>query len=152
MKVGIVSGYFNPLHLGHVQYLYASRERCDMLVAIVNNDKQVKLKGAREFMNEQHRCKIIQSLKPVDVTILSVDTDKSVCNSIRKVKKIFPDDELVFFNSGDRTSDNLNNSESLTCQELNIEQCIINLTKICSSSSLLENIVTNEKKNINHGN
>jgi cytidyltransferase-like protein len=52
-KIGIVSGYFNPIHQGHIEYINAAKDECDYLVVIVNNDDQVKLKGSAVFMNAQ---------------------------------------------------------------------------------------------------
>ena len=70
-KIGIVSGYFNPIHQGHIEYINAAKQDCDHLVVIVNNDYQVKLKGSTPFMDTRHRAFIVNSLQSVDEVFLS---------------------------------------------------------------------------------
>ena len=43
MRVVVISGYFNPIHTGHLDYIKAASKLGDRLVVIVNNDEQVKL-------------------------------------------------------------------------------------------------------------
>ena len=59
--IGIVSGYFNPIHRGHLEYINAAKKECDFLVVIVNNDLQVKLKKSKVFMDENHRFEIVSN-------------------------------------------------------------------------------------------
>ena len=66
MKIAIVSGYFNPLHVGHLDYLQAARELADKLIVIVNSDYQVTLKGSTPFMTQSDRLKIVKALECVD--------------------------------------------------------------------------------------
>ncbi len=91
-----VSGYFNPLHVGHLEMISRAKKLGNYLIAIVNNDKQVKVKGSYPFMSEQDRLKIIKSLKDVDEVFLSIDSDATVCKSLEAVN---PD---IFANGGDR--------------------------------------------------
>ncbi len=95
------SGYFNPLHMGHVRLLEEARKLGDRLVVIVNNDKQVALKGSKPFMNELERCEIVRALGCVDEVVLSLDEDRSVCKTLAMVK---PD---IFAKGGDSTPDNV---------------------------------------------
>ena len=136
-KAIIVSGYFNPLHKGHIEYFKNAREKGDLLVVIVNNDYQRNLKGSKEFMLEDERVIIIKELKIVDKVFLSLDTDKSVCKSIEKIHNEFNNIyELVFANGGDQTSDNI--PEIKVCEKLKIKMIDGLGNKIQSSSWILK--------------
>lgn len=111
-KVG-VSGYFDPIHVGHIEYLEYAKKLGDHLVVIVNNDHQACLKKGEPFMQEADRVKIVESLKVVDEVFLSIDKDASVCESLRAIK---PD---IFANGGDRLNTEI--LESAVCRELGIE-------------------------------
>lgn len=91
-----VSGYFNPLHVGHLEMIQMAKKLGDKLVVIINNDTQVALKGSVPFMSLTDRVKIIKALRDVDQVFVSIDKDKTVCKSLIKVK---PD---IFANGGDR--------------------------------------------------
>lgn len=132
-KAIIVSGYFNPLHRGHIEYFKLARQGADFLFVIVNNDNQRKLKGSKEFMLEDERIIIINELKVVDKVILSIDQDKSVSKSIEMIYEKYGElYDLSFANGGDQTSDNIPEVE--ICQKLNIK-LIDNLGKKIQSSS-----------------
>ena len=79
MKLVAISGYFDPLHVGHLEYIKLSKKLGDRLVVIVNNDFQSKLKKGKSFMNESDRLEIVKSIIWVDDAIISVDKDGSVC-------------------------------------------------------------------------
>lgn len=93
-----VSGYFNPLHVGHLEMITKARKLGNYLIAIVNSDKQVKIKGSVPFMSQADRLKIVAALRDVDEVFLSIDSDATVCKSLAKIK---PD---IFANGGDRKS------------------------------------------------
>ena len=133
----IVSGYFNPLHKGHIEYFHNAKKRGDSLFVIVNNDKQRLLKGSKEFMNQEERIFILKELKVIDRVILSIDSDRSVSKTIEKIYKEFSNDYSLFFaNGGDQKNNQI--PESLICNEYGIE-LIDNLgDKIQSSSWLLK--------------
>jgi len=139
-KIVITSGYFNPLHIGHINLLRAAKKLGDVLVVIVNNDEQVRIKNRIPFMSEQERVEIIKALKYPDKVIMSVDKDESVSKSLRMVANLFPG-KLFFAKGGDRNINNIPESERITCEELGIE-VISNVGggKVRSSSQLLENI------------
>jgi len=129
-KIVCVSGYFNPLHVGHIEYFEKSKALGDKLVVIVNNDKQSILKKGTSFMKEDERLKIIRSLKIVDMAILSIDEDRTVCKTLKSVRP------HIFANGGDQFNDKI--PEKPICDELNIE-LVDNLGgKIQSSSWLLK--------------
>lgn len=137
-KIIITSGYFNPLHIGHINLIRESKKLGDFLVVIVNNDEQVKLKGRVSFMPESERMEIIRALKHVDDVFLSIDKDRTVSESLKAVAKKYPGD-LYFAKGGDRSTGNLPESELKACQEFDIE--IINGVggdKVQSSSWLIE--------------
>jgi len=119
-KTAIVSGYFDPLHVGHIEYFKMAKDLADELIVIVNNREQCLLKKADEFMDEKDRLEIIFHLDMVDEAILSCDKDKSVCETIRMIKRMKPMDDLVFCNGGDRQIDQNNIFEFKVCQELEI--------------------------------
>lgn len=128
-KIVCVSGYFNPLHIGHIEYFEKSKALGDKLIVIVNNDKQSILKKGTSFMNEDERLQIIRSLRIVDMAILSIDEDRTVCKTLRSVRP------HIFANGGDQFNHKI--PEKLICDELNI-QLVDNLgEKIQSSSWLL---------------
>jgi cytidyltransferase-like protein len=136
-KAIIVSGYFNPLHKGHIEYFKLARQGADFLFVIVNNDNQRKLKESKEFMLEDERIIIINELKVVDKVILSIDQDRSVSKSIEMLYKDYGDMyDLSFANGGDQISNNIPEVE--ICKKLNIK-LIDNLgEKIQSSSWILK--------------
>ncbi|MBP6921685.1 adenylyltransferase/cytidyltransferase family protein [Candidatus Gracilibacteria bacterium] len=112
-KLAITSGYFNPLHPGHVDCFEMSRSvaGADEVWVIVNNDRQAFLKrGVESFQNELYRCRLVSALKSVDRTFLSVDEDGSVCQSlvllIEEAKKTGKYDEIIFTKGGDRFAAN----------------------------------------------
>ena len=80
-KLVIISGYFNPLHAGHLDYIEAAKSLGDKLWIIINSDNQVKIKGSVPFQNEYDRLRIVRCLKPVDNAILSIDKDATVINT-----------------------------------------------------------------------
>ena len=86
-KIVIVSGYFNPLHKGHLEYFEQAKQHGDELWVIVNSDLQRELKGSKEFMKQEERLQIIQALRVVDFAIISLDKDRTVCESIALVAR-----------------------------------------------------------------
>jgi cytidyltransferase-like protein len=142
--IAIASGYFNPVHKGHIELFEKAKRMSDVLVVIVNNDIQRELKGSKKFQDEEERLKIISSLKPVDHAELSVDIDRSVRLSLEmvyhKYKEIYRYDDIkfLFVNGGDQFSDNV--AEREICQMLEISMVDGMGEKIQSSSSLLSNI------------
>lgn len=133
-KIIITSGYFDPIHVGHIECLKLSKELNGKLIVILNNDFQCVLKKGKPFMPEEERRKIIESIKYVDEVFTSIDKDRSVCESIRKLRELYPEDELIFTKGGDRLSSEI--PEAKICKELNIKIIDGLGEKIQSSSNL----------------
>ena len=104
MKIAIVSGYFNPLHGGHLDMIEAAAGLGDGLIVIVNNDKQQLLKKGKIILDEKNRLRLMRALKGVDQVVLSIDDDAPVTNTLEMIAKQHPGDELIFANGGDRNS------------------------------------------------
>jgi cytidyltransferase-like protein len=136
-KAIIVSGYFNPLHKGHIEYFQYSKALGDLLFVIVNNDKQRALKGSKEFQLEAERLFIVENLKVVDKCFLSIDEDRTVIQSIAKIHHNFSNEfDLAFANGGDQNNDTI--PERAICEELGIVLLDGLGNKIQSSSWLLK--------------
>ena len=135
--VVIVSGYFNPLHKGHIEYFENAKAIGDKLWVIVNSDLQRELKGSEFFQDENERLKIISSLRIVDKAVLSVDKDRTVSKSIAKlVTKKDNDWEYIFANGGDQNNDTI--PEAKICKILGVNLVDGLGNKIQSSSWLLK--------------
>ena len=123
-----VSGYFDPIHVGHLEYLKMAKELGDSLVVIVNNNHQCELKKGKPFMDQNDRLEIVKALRFVDEVFLSVDKDRTVCKSLEAVK---PD---IFANGGDRATSEV--PETPICKKYNIKMVDGLGDKIRSSSNL----------------
>jgi cytidyltransferase-like protein len=130
-KIVCVSGYFNPLHKGHIEYLELAKRIGDKLVVIVNSDKQSILKKGSSFMKESERLEIIRSLKCVDYAVLSIDEDRTVCKTLEAVRP------HIFANGGDQNNDTI--PERTICDKLGIKLVDGLGEKIQSSSWIIAN-------------
>jgi cytidyltransferase-like protein len=136
-KIIIVSGYFNPIHKGHLEYFINARAQGDLLFVIVNSDHQRILKGSKEFQTEDERLLIVQHIKEVDRAFLSIDQDRTVCKTLEYLHQNFGSEfRLAFANGGDQTNQSI--PETPICQELGIELIDGLGDKIQSSSWLLK--------------
>jgi cytidyltransferase-like protein len=135
-KTIIVSGYFNPLHKGHIEYFKKAKSLGENLFVIVNNDNQRKLKGSKEFMLEDERVLIINELEITDKVFLSIDKDRTVSLTIEKIHSMYSStSDLYFVNGGDQNNNNI--PETKTCNKLGIKLIDGLGEKIQSSSGLL---------------
>lgn len=135
-KAVIVSGYFNPLHKGHIDLFELTKDIGDFLIVIVNSDLQRELKGSKEFMTEDERLRIIQSIKGIGYSCISVDKDKTQNETLKMLQHKFGDImELHFANGGDQTNETI--PEAVTCKNLGIKLVDGLGEKIQSSSWLL---------------
>ena len=138
-KAIIVSGYFNPIHKGHLEYFNNAKALADKLFVIVNNDHQRELKGSKEFQDENERMIIVSNIKAVDKAILSIDTDRTVCATIKMIAEQFGNKfELGFANGGDQNNDTI--PERSVCKEMNVTLIDGLGDKIQSSSWLLKKL------------
>ena len=128
MRTVAISGYFDPIHVGHLEYIIEAKKLGDKLIVIVNNNYQCVLKKGKPFMDENDRVTIVSSIKYVDEVFLSIDKDKTVCKSLEKIKP------TIFANGGDRK--NYEIPESVICNKYNIEIIDGLGEKIRSSSDL----------------
>ena len=132
----IVSGYFNPLHKGHIEYFKKAKSLGEELFIIVNNDNQRKLKGSKEFMREDERVLIIKELKITDKVFLSIDKNRTVSLTIKKIHSMYSSKyDFRFVNGGDQNNKSIPEAE--TCNELGIKLFDGLGQKIQSSSWLL---------------
>jgi len=135
-KIIIVSGYFNPIHKGHLEYFILAKAKGDLLFVIVNSDHQRTLKGTKEFQKEEERLFIVQHIGVVDQVFLSIDQDRTVCKTLEMLQSQFGASfQLAFANGGDQN--NISIPEFPTCQALGIELIDGLGEKIQSSSWLL---------------
>ena len=136
-KAIIVSGYFNPIHKGHLEYFQNAKKLADFLFVIVNSDHQRALKQSKEFQLEDERMLIVSSLKPVDKAILSIDKDRTVCETIASIAKDYGQEyDLAFANGGDQNNTTI--PERPICEKMGIALIDGLGDKIQSSSWLLK--------------
>ncbi len=147
----MVSGGFDPIHIGHIRYLQEAKKLGDKLVVVINNDNWFRIKGKKLFMPQDERKEIIEALSCVDEVVLTKHKpskkvygrntkEYSVCQEIDEIR---PD---IFANGGDRFADDI--PEFQLCNELGIEM-VFNVGhggKIRSSSELVKNYFNNSNK------
>lgn len=142
-KAIIVSGYFNPIHKGHIEYFNNAKKLADELFVIVNSDYQRLLKGSKKFQEEDERMFIVSNIKTVDKVILSIDKDRTVCKTLNHIFKNYATEYvLVFANGGDQNNDTI--PERSICEKVGITLVDGLGDKVQSSSWLLKNYEKNE--------
>jgi cytidyltransferase-like protein len=107
MKIVLVTGGFDPLHSGHIEYFKEARKLGDQLIVGVNSDAWLERKKGRAFMPFRERSVVVSMLDPVDAAYSFDDSDGSAIEFIKFMKRQYPNDELIFANGGDRTKDNI---------------------------------------------
>lgn len=128
-----VSGYMDPLTVGHLEYMRLAREHGNWLVVIINNDDQATLKKGAPFMSAIERAKIVSAVKYVDEVVIAIDKDRTVCKTLEMVR---PD---KFCNGGDQNNDTI--PEVPVCKRLGIELVDGLGDKIQSSSWLIKDAI-----------
>lgn len=124
------SGYFDPIHVGHIEYLEKAKSLGDKLIVVINSDAQAILKKGKPFMPQEERAKIVKALRCVDEVFMSIDEDPTVCKSLATIKP------NIFAKGGDRFSGEI--PESGICNEHSIQMIDGLGEKIQSSSWLIQ--------------
>jgi cytidyltransferase-like protein len=135
MKIVLVTGGFDPLHSGHIEYFKAAKQLGDKLVVGVNSDAWLARKKGQPFMPIAERMSIIENLKMVDHCVIYNDDDGSSIEAIRNVKMMYPNDEIIFANGGDR---NKNNIPEMVFDDVNFVFGVGGENKMNSSSWILQ--------------
>jgi cytidyltransferase-like protein len=144
MKIVIVSGGFDPIHSGHIEYFNAAKKLGDYLIVGVNSDEWLKRKKGREFLSIAERKLIISNLKMVDEVISFDDTDGSACDAIKYILESRPEDDIIFVNGGDRINANTPEySVYYNNPRVSFKWEVGGSNKINSSSWILDNWKTN---------
>ena len=137
--LSIVSGGFDPVHVGHLELFERAKSISDDVFAIVNTDDFLINKKGKPFMPFEERVIIIQALKPIKLAVKSIDTDETVRSTIKYIFETYKNkyDRMLFCNGGDKTS-GANTPEHELCEELGIESVYGLGDKIQSSSWLTQ--------------
>ena len=106
-RVVLVTGGFDPIHSGHIEYFKAAKQLGDMLIVGVNTDAWLTRKKGRAFMPIYERVTIIENLRMVNHCILFNDDDDTAIQAIRNVMMMYPNSTIIFANGGDRTAENI---------------------------------------------
>jgi cytidyltransferase-like protein len=107
-KIVLVTGGFDPLHKGHIQYFQKAKELGDILCVGVNSDAWLTNKKGRPFLPLIERSTIIGNLKMVDLVIEFPDDENwTAKNGIKMLREMHPKDHIIFANGGDRTQANI---------------------------------------------
>ena len=115
----IVSGYFSPLHVGHLDMIEAAAELGDKVIVIVNNNAQQVIKKGKVIMDESDRLRVVKALRVVDDAMIAVDEDRTVSASLETIARNYANHQLIFANGGDREPDFV--PERPVCEKHGIE-------------------------------
>lgn len=108
MKVVVVSGGFDPIHSGHIEYFKSAKEHGDKLIVALNSDQWLKKKKGKFFMPFEERFSIVSSIHFVDQVVQFEDDHMGSCiKALKKIKLQYPNDEIIFANGGDRNKKNI---------------------------------------------
>ena len=140
MKIIVASGYFDPLHKGHIEYFKLAKNLGDKLIVILNNDKQAILKKGKPFMPLEDKKTILESIKYIDEVFISIDEDESICKSLETIKP------HIFAKGGDRFANEIPEAE--TCKRLGIQIIDGVGEKVQSSSKIVMHFKENENSNL----
>lgn len=134
----MTSGYFDPLHFGHVELFQLSKNLGDHLIVVINNDNQTLQKKGYVFMPAEEKLKIISEFKCVDEVMISIDEDTTQCKTLEMLKP------HIFAKGGDRYSYEI--PEAPVCKKHNIKIIDGLGAKVQSSSTLVKKAAAYQKK------
>jgi cytidyltransferase-like protein len=121
LRVGILTGGFDPVTPGHIDYFRSASKLVDKLIVCVNSDEWLTRKKGKPFMKQEDRIYILSSIRYIDA-VFGIDDiddkDNTSCEAIKKIRHIHQDDELFFINGGDRTQENI--PETNVADEYNV--------------------------------
>jgi glycerol-3-phosphate cytidylyltransferase/D-beta-D-heptose 7-phosphate kinase/D-beta-D-heptose 1-phosphate adenosyltransferase len=140
VKASIVSGYFNPLHHGHLDMIESAAERSGYLIVIVNNDRQQVLKKGRVIQEQEVRARIVRALRVVDDVFIAIEDGPGLDGTFDLIRSKYPDTVLEFCNGGDRRSlDDLPTDEMAAAErnEITLHYGIGGTNKADSSTRIL---------------
>jgi len=116
----MVSGGFDPVHIGHVRMFREAKKLGDRLVVYINNDNWLRAKKGYIFMPDYERKEIIEAFGTVDEVIISAHKenteDMSVCMGLIKIRP------HIFANGGDRDEKDSNDPTSSLYKERQIHK------------------------------
>ncbi len=145
MKIAIVSGFFNPLHGGHLDMIEAAQKMSDKLIVIVNNDVQQVMKKDKVILPEENRARLIRALRAVDEVDIAIDQDPTVVKSLEVIARRYPEETLFFMNGGDRDSEK-EVPETDICHQYGIEMLFgVGGTEKADSSTRINQALGHQK-------
>ena len=137
MKIIIVSGGFDPIHSGHIAYFKSAKDLGDKLIVALNSDAWLVNKKGKFFMPFLERKAIVENLACVDLVVDFEDDELgSATNALIKVKEMYPDDQIIFANGGDRNKENI---PEMSVDNISFQFSVGGDNKKNSSSWILKN-------------
>lgn len=137
MKIVVVTGGFDPIHSGHIEYIREASTLGDLLIVGVNSDEWLTRKKGKPFMSWGERATVVNALRWVDHVYAFNDGDDSACSLLETIKTtlIGKNDELIFANGGDR---NHNNNRESKVEGVTFVYGVGGSHKMNSSSDILK--------------
>ena len=134
MKIIITSGYFDPVHAGHIELFKLAKALGDKLIVILSRDEQCMWKKGKVFMPEQERKTILESIRYIDEVFIAIDKDKTSIESIKAIAEKYKGNEIIYAKGGDRYAYEI--PETPICKQFGIKIIDGLGAKIQSSSNL----------------